>query len=185
MKALKKGVRILGIDDSPFTKTDSHVLVVGVVERNGTVEGVLSTVVERDGDDATERILEMVSRSRFLSQVKAIMLNSIMMGGFNVVDISALHEKTGKPIIAVVRRKPDMEQVKKALSNVCCAEEKMAKIKRAGKVYRFGRLYAQLAGIKQKEAGEILGRYRGVPEAVRLAHIIAGGIIRGESRGKA
>lgn len=185
MKPLKKGARVLGIDDSPFTKNDSRVLVVGVVERDGAVDGVLSTTVERDGDDATERILGMISRSRFLPQVKVIMLNSIMMGGFNIVDIAEIHEKTGKPVIAVVRKMPDMKRVEKALSKVRCAEEKMARIKRAGKVHRIDKLYAQLAGITPEDAAGIIGRYRGIPEAIRLAHVIAGGIVRGESSGKA
>lgn len=185
VKPLKKGARVLGIDDSPFEKGDERVLVVGVVERGFLVDGVLSTVVAKDGDDATERLADMVCRSRFLPQAKVIMLNSIMMAGFNVVDIQELRRRTCLPVIAVVRRKPDMKAVKRALSNVCCAEEKMAKIARAGKCVRIGSFYAQLAGISKEDAAGIMKRYKGIPEPIRLAHVIGGGIMRGESGGKA
>jgi len=182
---LKKGARILGIDDSPFEKGDERVLVVGVVERGGKIDGVLSTAVDRDGDDATERLAAMLCRSRFLPQVRVIMLNSIMMAGFNVVDIPELLRRTGKPVIAVVRRKPDMKAVRKALENVCCVEGKVMRIKHAGEPVRVGGLYAQLAGISEEEAAGIMKRWRGIPEPIRLAHVIAGGVVKGESTGKA
>ncbi len=180
----KVGIRILGIDDSPFSKSDDEVLVVGVLMRGQVVEGVLSTKVMRDGDDSTEKVAAMILGSRFAGQVGAVMLNSIMLGGFNVVDIDDLSREIGKPVIAVVRRKPDMGEVRKALSNVCCSEEKMVKIKRAGGVHKLGRVYAQVAGISADDAGKLLARFPGIPEPIRLAHVIAGGIVRGESGGK-
>jgi len=181
----KQGIRILGIDDSPFSKKDDEVLVVGVLMRGQAVEGVLSTKVGRDGDDSNEKVAGMVLRSRFAKQVGAVMMNSIMLGGFNVVDIAALSRELGKPVIAVVRRKPKMDEVRKALANVCCAEEKMVKMRNAGEVRRLGKVYAQIAGISERDAGRLLARFPGIPEPVRLAHVIAGGIVRGESGGKA
>lgn len=183
---MKPGSRILGIDDSPFEKgSGASVLVVGVLMRGPVVEGVLSTFVDSDGDDATDRISEMILRSRFSTEVRAVMLNSIMMAGFNVVDISELSRRTGVPVIAVMRRKPDMGKVGAALANVCCTEEKMVRIKRAGNAIRIGRVYAQFAGTDAKGAAGMLSQYEGVPEPVRLAHVIAGGIMKGESSGKA
>ncbi|MDD5317108.1 MAG: DUF99 family protein [Candidatus ainarchaeum sp.] len=181
----KSGARVLGVDDSPFTEKDSRVLVVGVVERQGKVDGVLSTTVERDGDDSTERISSMVRGSRFLPQIRAVLLSSIMMGGFNVVDIARLSGETGLPVVAVVRRKPDMARVLRALSRVRGAGPKRERMEKAGEPVRLAGLYAQVAGIPRSGAEEILGRRKGVPEAVRLAHVIAGGVTRGESSGKA
>lgn len=185
MRQLKKGIRVLGVDDSPFTRQDETVLVVGVVERDGIIEGVLSTRVERDGDDATEKISEMVKRSRFLPEIRGILLNSVMMAGFNAVDIKKLSEETGKPVIAVVRRKPDAARTQKALENAPNAARKRERLKKAGPPKRFYGLYAQIAGVREERAAEFLRRRKGVPEAIRLAHIIAGGVRRGESRGKA
>jgi len=182
---LKRGARILGIDDSPFTAKDKRVLVVGVVERAGTVEGVLSTTVQRDGGDATARLLALLRRSRFLSQLRLIMLNSIMLGGFNVVDINRLNRELGVPVVAIVRRAPDMQKVHVALARVKGRARKAALIRAAGPMESVAGRYAQLAGISAADAAAVVKRYRGVPEPVRLAHVIAGGIVRGESRGKA
>ena len=63
---IKKEIRILGIDDSPFDKfRDKKVLIVGTVYRGGTyMDGVISTYAEVDGSDSAERIIEMIKRTR-------------------------------------------------------------------------------------------------------------------------
>ncbi len=183
---MKRGSRILGIDDSPFTKgSGERVLVVGVVMRGPVVEGVLSTHVNSDGDDSTEQLAGMVARSHFAPEIKVLMLNSIMMAGFNVVDIRALSGRLGKPVVAVMRKKPDMKKVRAALANVCCSEEKLVKIRNAGEVVKLGSVHAQLAGISAEEALGLLSRWHGIPEPIRLAHVIATGVVKGESGGRA
>jgi endonuclease V-like protein UPF0215 family len=184
MRGFKRGARFLGIDDSPFAPSSLDVLVVGVVERDGLVEGVLSTRVRRDGDDATEKLCRMLSQSRFLAQVKAILLNSVNLAGFNVVDIRELSARTKKPVIAVVRRKPDAARVMRALANVPNAALKAERMARAGGVAREGSLFFQRAGISEEGARLALRGGERVPESIRLAHVIAGGIARGESGGR-
>ena len=57
---MKSEIRVLGIDDSPFDKsTDSTVLLIGTFFRGGNfMDGVLSTTIQRDGDDTTVKIIE-------------------------------------------------------------------------------------------------------------------------------
>ena len=84
---IKKEIRILGIDDSNFTKSDKKVLVVGALLRGGFwIDGVVSTYVERDGLDATEKISKMVTKARY-KDLRAIMLKGITLAGFNLIDI--------------------------------------------------------------------------------------------------
>ena len=67
-------------------------------------------------------------------------------------------------------------------------ENKYKLIEKAGEVYRIGKIYIQLAGVKLQDAKEILRiscTRSFIPEPIRIAHIIASGIIDGESRGKA
>ena len=65
VKGLKPEIRILGIDDSPFSKTDGTALVVGVIFRGGNfLDGVLSCRVAVDGNDATEKLTGMIRGSR-------------------------------------------------------------------------------------------------------------------------
>ena len=182
----KRGIRILGIDDSPFTKRDRRVLVVGVVWREkNPVEAVLSTYVQRDGSDSTKKVLEMVTRSRFRHEIKFVLINSIMLAGFNVVDIDRLCKELGVPVVAVVRRRPSMADVFKAVKLVSGWRRKVELIRKAGEVKEVAGLHVQMAGITSERAEKILRRFRGIPEPIRLAHVIASGIVRGESRGRA
>jgi len=182
---IDRNIRVLGVDDSP-KGTDGKVLVAGVVCRGGTIEGVLSAHVAFDGDDSTRKTVGMLERSRFASQVKVIMLNSIMLGGLNVVDIHKLSERFGVPVIAVTRHKPRMEKVKKAIGHVKNVKGKLERLASAGESLEFSvngtRRFAQIAGVSKGDA-QLIFKMVGL-EPVRLAHIIASGIVTGESKGR-
>jgi endonuclease V-like protein UPF0215 family len=185
---MKPGIRVLGIDDSPFSRGDETALVIGVVcrqekEKGLEVEGVLSTRVAVDGDDGTEKLIDMISSSRFSPQLHAIFLNGIMLAGFNAVDINELNKKTGNPVLALTRKKPDPEKVEKAVRKVKNFEDKLTRINSAGKPARIGSWSVQSAGTDLNNAKEIVCLFGNSP--VRLAHIIASGVVRGESKGRA
>ena len=190
--ALKREVRVLGFDDAPFHRSDARVPVVGVAMRGGAyLEAVLRTEVERDGDDATERIAAAVEGYRGRANLVAVLLQNLMVAGFNVMDLPALHEATGLPVIAVARGKPDLEAVKSALHSVRIpnGREKWDRIekvvpKMAG--LQGGRGTMTPVGIHPDEARELLAlcTVRGVlPEPLRLAHLIGAGWVLGESKG--
>ncbi len=185
---LKPELRILGIDDSPLLSED--ILVVGAVMRGGDwLEGVVRTCIARDGLDATEKLVDMVTRSKHFGQIRVIMLNGVTMGGFNVVDLEALYEKTGTPVISIMRRLPDMESIKSALNNLSEPERRYNLILKAGEVIevptkRGEPVYMQYKGIDEASALEIVrssSTHSRIPEPVRVAHLIATGIVLGES----
>jgi hypothetical protein len=196
VKTMKKGIRIIGIDDSPFEKFGRRkkVLVVGVVQRDMIVEGILSTYITKDGNDATNNIIKMLKRSRFLPQIRIILLNGTMFGGFNVVDINAIYKALNIPVIAITRKKPKMKEVFTALRKASKSDEeyerKVAIIKECSfpkeiKIEFRGCMKGiaiQTAGIGFDQAEGILKKF-GV-DSLRLAHIIGSGIITGESSGK-
>ncbi|HLF05731.1 MAG TPA: DUF99 family protein [Thermoplasmata archaeon] len=189
---LKDEVRVLGVDDSPFTFDDDRSLLLGVVARlPGYVEGVLSAPVKVDGDDATAAIAKMVSQSRFVKQVRCVMLDSPCMAGFNVVDMDALHSETGIPVMSVSRDEPDFVKIEAALrKHFDDWEKRLALLK--GPVWKTRSVarpvFVSAHGIERHEAERLiaLSIVRGaIPEPIRLAHIIGSGIARGESRGPA
>jgi endonuclease V-like protein UPF0215 family len=61
----------------------------------------------------------------------------------------------------------------------------MVRLKRCGEPYAFGKVFAQFFGASEEDVRDILSMWKGIPEPIRLAHIIAGGVVKGESRGKA
>jgi endonuclease V-like protein UPF0215 family len=185
---LKPEMRILGIDDSPLLSED--ILVVGAVMRGGGwLEGVVRTYIENDGLDATDKLVEMVTRSKHYGQIRIVMLNGVTMGGFNVVDMEVLSEMTGTPVISVMRRLPDMASIKSALNNLSESERRYGLILKAGRAVevptkRGEPVYVQYKGIDEASAVEIVrssSTHSRIPEPVRVAHLIATGIILGES----
>ena len=188
---MKPGIRVLGIDDSPFQRGDMTALVVGVVCRKDNaswesqsliVEGVLSTRVRVDGDDGTETLSKMVLRSRFKTGLCAMMLNGIMLAGFNAVDINELSRDTGLPALAITRKKPDPRAVGNAVKKIPGWEAKLSKINSAGPSKRLEGWNVQLSGTDINRARDIIRIFGNGP--ARLAHIIASGIVRGESSGR-
>lgn len=190
---VKPEIRILGIDDSSLL--NEKVMIVGTVFRGGDwIDGVLRSEITRDGIDSTEVIVTMIKNSRHYGQLRVIMLDGITYGGFNVVDIEELYRETGLPVIVVMRSCPDFEKIRSALRHFSDGEARWDIIKKAGKIEKLftGRngtpIYVQKAGIGAKSAEKIIrltSIRSSIPEPLRVAHMIATGIIFGESRGKA
>lgn len=186
---MRKEIRILGIDDGPFNKfKDKEVLIVGTLFRGGSfIDGVMSTKAKVDGTDATQKILRMINKSKFKTQLRAIFLNGIAVGGFNVIDVKQLHKKTKIPIIVVIRNYPDLKKIYKALDNLGMTKQKKF-IEDLPKPTKAGKIYIQHIGITLSETKEMLKltcTHSYIPEPIRVAHLIAAGIVKGESRGRA
>jgi uncharacterized protein len=113
---LKPHVRVLGIDDSPFSFSDSKVTVIGVVMRlPNYVEGVMHSRLTMDGEDGNVVLARMINSSRYKEQLRLVMLDGVAMGGFNVIDIKALNKETSLPIASVTRDPPDFGKIEAAL----------------------------------------------------------------------
>ena len=190
---MKKEVRILGIDDSPFTFSDKYTKIIGVVMRcSGYIEGILSNEVLTDGNDATKICIEMINKTRHKKQIKTIMLDGVALGGFNIVDIKEVNSSTGLPIITITRDKPEFDKIKNALIKKFVDWEQRWKLLSTGELNKVDTkhnpIYIKSIGINLDEAKEIIknSTIRGaIPEPIRVAHLIASGVTRGESYGKA
>lgn len=186
---IKKEIRVIGIDDCPFDKfKDTHTLVIGTFFRGGSfMDGVMSDRVRVDGINSTVKIAGMINRSRFRSQARAILLDGLAVGGFNVIDVRRLFRLTGKPVIVVIRSMPDIERIKECLARLGM-ERKVRLIGNAGIPMRHRKIYFQSIGIDEPRAREILDltcTRSFIPEPIRAAHLIGSGIAYGESRGRA
>ena len=189
---IKKEIRILGIDDSNFTREDRDVLVVGALLRGGYwIDGVLSTHVQRDGLDATEKIINMILKTRY-KDLRAIMLKGVTIAGFNLIDIEKLNQDTGLPVVVVMRKMPDIDSIEKALTNLDYLEKRVEIIRKAGEIYKGtvqekSDIFFQFKGIEEEDARELIrisSMHSNIPEPLRVAHIIATGVVRGESTKK-
>src|SRR5207245_10550059 len=119
-------------------------------------------------------------------------LDAAALGGFNVVDIDALHEGTGIAVATVTGEKPDLDAMERVLRRKFADWERRLEILRRNELIRVETahkpLYATVAGLPPHELTEAIHRctIRGaLPEPVRVAHLIATAIVKGESKGKA
>jgi endonuclease V-like protein UPF0215 family len=187
IRSVKPEIRVVGVDDGFFIphmwgKCD----VVGIVFRGGYwLDGVMRTQVDVDGMDATEKIAGMIMSSAHYGQLRVVMLDGVTFAGFNVVDTLRLFEKTGLPVIAVTREKPDFDDIWKALENLPFAEERWKAIRNADKIVRISTrkkeeaIFMQVAGIGADVAKRIVrstATRSNIPEALRVAHLVASGL---------
>ena len=181
---------VVGFDDAPFGPShEGEVTVVGAVYSGRRLEGVVSSAVQRDGDDATSTLIDLVVESRFAPHLQAVFLQGIALAGFNVVDCHALHEALQLPVIVVVRKRPDLAAIKRALlKHVANGARKWQLIEQAGPMMPAGPIFVQHFGISYADARALINRFAVnslLPEPLRTAHLIAGGMTRGESRHRA
>jgi endonuclease V-like protein UPF0215 family len=190
---MKPQIRILGIDDSPFKFGDKKTSVIGVVMRVPSyIEAVLKTDVDIDGTDACHKLDMMINSSKYKEQLKLVMLDGVALGGFNIVDINKLYERIHVPILTITREEPNFETIEKALKGHFEDWEERLDIMKSGELVvvktKHKPIFVKFVGIDFQDVKRIieLSTVRGaLPEAIRVAHIIASGVAVGESYGRA
>lgn len=181
---------VIGIDDAPFRREHrGDVRIVGAVFAGPRLEGVVSSKVRRDGANATLQVAGMVRDCRFAPQLQVVMLQGIAFAGFNVVDIHGLSDRLGLPVLVICRKQPDLDGIRDALLHrVPGGTRKWRLIEKAGPMEPLGPLWVQRAGLGAGEARALIrqhARHGRLPEPLRTAHLIAGGVTDGESRHRA
>ncbi|MFQ5750657.1 MAG: DUF99 family protein [bacterium] len=184
----KRISNVIGFDDAPFP-CDYHgkVKVVGAVFANLRFDGVIIGEIDKDGSDAAEKLAKLVADSKFAEQTQLIMLQGITLAGFNVVDVFYLNEQLGLPVLVVARKLADMESIRNALTTrIPEGKKKWALIAKLGPMEPVGNVYVQRVGLTLEQAIAVIEHFAihsQIPEPIRAAHLIAGAITDGQSRG--
>lgn len=180
---------VIGFDDAPFPHAHrGDVRLLGMVCARTRLDGVLSSRVRRDGANSTRTMAEMLLGSPFAEHVQAVLLQGIAVAGFNVVDVHALAESVARPVLVVMRREPDMNGIRRALGARPGGDRKWRLIQAAGPIERIAPVFVQRVGLSVEEARDLLRAttlHGSLPEPLRLAHLVAGGVTTGVSRGRA
>ena len=163
-------------------------MIVGTIYTGLRFDGVLTGAVRRDGANATNNITKLIRSSRFKEHIQLIMLQGVAMAGFNVVDILKLNRRLQIPVLVVTRHKPDMIAIRSALLNkVLGGRAKLALIESLEPMEPVDKVFVQTAGLNASQAKIIIERFAvhgNIPEPLRTAHLIAGALVRGQSRGR-
>jgi endonuclease V-like protein UPF0215 family len=181
---------VVGYDDAPFDrKHRGDVTLIGAVCSRTRLDGVLRGSVRKDGRNSTERMATLLGQSHFAEHVQAVLLQGIAVAGLNVVDIHGLADTLGMPVLVVARKQPNMPAMQRALKKTGRGwERKWNLLLAAGEMEPLRGVFVQRAGLSLAQARHLLAAttlHGKLPEPLRLAHLIAGGITTGVSRGRA
>lgn len=180
---------VIAFDDFPFPRDHrGKVPVVGVIFAGLRLEGVVSGRVRRDGSDSTRELTRLVGETKFRDQLQLVMLQGIALAGFNVIDLEDLSDAIRLPVLVVSRKKPRLDRVRRSLlERVPAGRRKWELIEKLGPMESAAGLYVQRMGLSLKDATraiEKLSVNSKIPEPLRTAHLIAGGLGAGESTGR-
>lgn len=182
---IKREIRIVGIDDSPFIPLAlEKVNLFGIVFRGGYwLDGIIRGKMDIDGLDATNKISDMIRTSPYYQQLKVIMLNGTICAGFNTVNLKKLFELTGLPIISITKEKPDINYLKLILRTLPQWMKRWKDIEEAGEIIilkrEHSKIYLQIAGLLRVDAEKIISISSTrsiIPEPLRVAHIVSSGL---------
>ena len=166
---------------APFKKNGTEALIIGIIGRDYNVEGIISFRVKVDGDDATKALIKAVRSTRFLDQIKLIALNGITVGGLNVIDINDVSKELGIPIIGITRKRPRIKLLMAASRD---SKKKVKILEKTAKNIRVERMRGYYIQHMMKDSKGMEKRLHEALHFIRLAHLIASGIVHGESHGR-
>ncbi|HEY1198636.1 MAG TPA: DUF99 family protein [Thermoplasmata archaeon] len=173
---------MVGVDDGAFERGDRYAPVAAVaMTLPEHVEAVRTGRVRVDGTDGTRRVIALVRRLGPLDGVRAVLLDGAVVGGFNVLDLDALHRELGVPVVAVTRRPPEFSRIRAALRRwfprSADARWSLLRAHRLFEVPTDGQpIRAAAVGCSRADAARLVQRatVRGHwPEPLRLAHLVA------------
>jgi endonuclease V-like protein UPF0215 family len=180
---------LIGIDDGPFEKdADAATPIVGVVmEGSDLVEGVAMTSFPIDGAGVTDFLAAWIQGLRFRPGLQGIVLGGITIAGLAVVDVERLSQSLDLPVLVLNRKDPRNHRLDTALESAGLAD-RLDVVDRIPPSFSVSDgLYLACAGASPEEAARLIDatRRKGeMPEPLRLAHLIASAVARGESRGR-
>jgi endonuclease V-like protein UPF0215 family len=180
---------VLGVDDAPFDKHQPFpVPIVGVaMEGPDVIESVAVGEFPVDGEGATEYLASWIRGLRARPMLQAVILGGITIAGLGVVDLTALADRLGLPVLAVTRRNPAGSDLADALRAAGLAH-RLAVLERTPRAYGIGNgLYLAHAGASRVDAERLVAATLSkakLPEPLRVAHLVGQAIVLRESRGR-
>lgn len=183
LHAIKPGIQVVAIDDQLHQRSDATTKLAFVFCAGTVIEKVLSAEIDVDGMNSTETIITTLTP--FKDQFRLILLHGITVGGLNIVDIEAVHEALGHPVIAVTENQPEGDTIFDAIKHAPREPEHRTMIEKAGPMHvviprpRETGVYYYIKGIDEKLASQYLKKFAirsRLPECLLLAHKIATGL---------
>ena len=180
---------VFGIDDAPFDKHQARAVpIIGVLmEGNDLVEGIALGEFPVDGEDATGFLAHWIAGLRWCAAIQAVVLGGITLAGLGLVDLEALTQELRLPTLAVTRRSPAQSRISRALTAAGLTHRQSIADRSPRAIRAAPGLYVAFAGTTADQATALIRatlRKSRMPEPLRMAHLIASALERGQSRGR-
>jgi endonuclease V-like protein UPF0215 family len=184
----KPALRVLGIAES-FVRSAPESWLAGVVMRGDLrIDGAALARITVGGDDATSGVLD-IHRQLSREDINVLLLNGAVISWFNIIDLQALFEVLGIPVICLTyEESPGLEKyIREYFSE---PEEKLRLYNRLGQRgavrLRTGyEVYIRALGASTEEARALVDRFTldgRVPEPLRVAGLVARAVLRRGTR---
>lgn len=177
----KRSIKTVAIDDGSFLFKDrkGKALIILALFNNTFLEKIKIEKITIDGLDSTNVIIDLLKNLNF----DLIMLNSITLAGFNVIDVEKIKKLYKKPILIIIKEKPNNIAVKEALKkHFNDWEYRWSLIKRFKKIHKVKvmenqpPLYFEVSSLKPSSAINLIKHYCltcRIPEPLRVTRLIA------------
>ncbi|WP_225332792.1 endonuclease dU [Halomicrobium urmianum] len=176
---MKTGVRALGVAESYSGQTST--LAGSVVRASRVVDGFVFGECTVGGSDATDAIAAMVERLD-REDVRYLVVSGVAPAWFNVVDLRALHERTGLPVLSVTyEASPGLaDAIREAFDDESTAQDRIeayrAQPERRPVTVNDETVYVRAVGLADDEAADVVRGFTpegGRPEPLRVARLAA------------
>jgi len=182
---MKNAPITIGFDDSKFQlKSDiKKTQLIGIVCQGTRLVNVVRDEISIDGDDATDILIRLAKLH--LKEIQYILTDTITFGGFNIIDMEQICNRTNKPVIAITESLVNLNSVELALKKNFPDTyiSKMERIMKAGDLYEtevltaggLSKVYYHVKGTSSEEVNELLVKIcidSKLPEPIRIAHLI-------------
>ena len=182
---MKKGVRALGVAESYRGEDGDSYLGGAVVRADGVVEGFRFTTITVGGTDATEAVVGLYEDFD-REDLRFALVSGVAPAWYNIVDIGAVHEATGIPVVSVTYEQGDENGLESAIEDEFegdALEERLELYDSLPARRRLlvggNDLYVRSIGVADERADEWVRGFThdGRPEPVRVARLAARGLL--------
>lgn len=183
MHVAKPGLRVLGIAES-YSGREESTLAGIVMRKDLLIDGAAFARVTVGGSDATDAIIRLFSRLG-RRDINLMMISGCVIAWYNVIDPEAVQDTTGLPVIVTTYE--GSEGLEEDISRHFPGDAgRLAAYQRLGdripvRLHTGYDLFIRPYGLSQEDAERLCNdfTYEGrVPEPVRVARLIARGLVR-------
>jgi len=178
----KKAIRALGVAES-FKKDQPISTLAGVVMRSDLViDGFGAGTLKVSGSDATGSVMKLF-RGLKRNDVNAVMISGSILSLYNVLDIDAIYEGLGVPVIALSFSKAVSDLAANIASRFPerIAKSKIELLEKLGRADKIRlktgyEVFVRRAGISENISNRLLDKFTlqgAIPEPIRVARLLA------------